>query len=538
MSYVYQTFSVGQVLTAAQVQQIQDDARDHVHGQAGVVDYVYAKTGVRQAIQACAIDTGGRNAAIGIGAGLRITLDGTPTSFIISASGGFDAYGGPVETMEVITADSSDIIGADLPVSNISYIYRSLASAWGSTLILPQYGTYFDRTQNAILNYEGTNGSTSIIDAFGNTWTAAGNAQISTARSKFGSSSLLLDGTGDYVQTTEILTIGQSSWQMETWFWIVTNPAPAANEYIFCAVNAAGFGANLYLNNTAGTIKLQMDLSGNGTTNNITSTLGTNTTWTTGQWNKVRLVFDALGGTYKAYLSLNGAAETADISISSTSQICAISTLRLGSSLGGSGFNGNFDGFRFVQGALKNATETPAAAAPAVNDNLVHFFSIPEMKMYEVTSASAAGGTNPGMTARTRTFAAQVDSGAATITAVRNYAIQGRYDSFWQDTFPTVATFTSFSHNIGVIPERAQLLAKFKGGATAGGMLNGETIVPLTSVAAAEYEPFHLPRTNKSIGFTTGANQAIAYVSETAGTIIATPTLANWSYRVIAERGW
>jgi microcystin-dependent protein len=38
MAYSYQTFSVGQVLTAAQVQQIEDNIRDHEHGQDGVND--------------------------------------------------------------------------------------------------------------------------------------------------------------------------------------------------------------------------------------------------------------------------------------------------------------------------------------------------------------------------------------------------------------------------------------------------------------------------------------------------------------------
>lgn len=36
MAYVYQTFSVGQVLTAAQMQQVEDNIRDHVHGEDGV----------------------------------------------------------------------------------------------------------------------------------------------------------------------------------------------------------------------------------------------------------------------------------------------------------------------------------------------------------------------------------------------------------------------------------------------------------------------------------------------------------------------
>lgn len=45
----------------------------------------------------------------------------------------------------------------------------------------------------------GTNGGTSFPDAKGITWTRSGNAQTSTAQSAGGGSSMLLDGTGDYL---------------------------------------------------------------------------------------------------------------------------------------------------------------------------------------------------------------------------------------------------------------------------------------------------------------------------------------------------
>lgn len=42
MSYSYQNFSFGQVLTSAQMQQVEDNIRDHVHGQDGVSDAILA----------------------------------------------------------------------------------------------------------------------------------------------------------------------------------------------------------------------------------------------------------------------------------------------------------------------------------------------------------------------------------------------------------------------------------------------------------------------------------------------------------------
>lgn len=58
----------------------------------------------------------------------------------------------------------------------------------------------------ALLALNGSNGSTTFTDDTGRAWVGAGNAQISTAQSKFGGSSLLLDGSGDWIQTTESLS--------------------------------------------------------------------------------------------------------------------------------------------------------------------------------------------------------------------------------------------------------------------------------------------------------------------------------------------
>lgn len=56
-----------------------------------------------------------------------------------------------------------------------------------------------------LCHFDGTNGSTTITDNSGSpkTLTAQGNAALSTAQFVFGTASLLLDGTGDYVDTPD-----------------------------------------------------------------------------------------------------------------------------------------------------------------------------------------------------------------------------------------------------------------------------------------------------------------------------------------------
>ena len=50
------------------------------------------------------------------------------------------------------------------------------------------------------------------------TVTAIGNAQVDTAQSKFGGACLLLDGAGDYIQTTESIGFGTGNFTIEGWF--------------------------------------------------------------------------------------------------------------------------------------------------------------------------------------------------------------------------------------------------------------------------------------------------------------------------------
>jgi hypothetical protein len=55
-----------------------------------------------------------------------------------------------------------------------------------------------------LLTLNGTNGATSTVDEAGShTITFNGNAQLSTGQKKFGTASLLLDGSGDYLDVSQ-----------------------------------------------------------------------------------------------------------------------------------------------------------------------------------------------------------------------------------------------------------------------------------------------------------------------------------------------
>lgn len=70
------------------------------------------------------------------------------------------------------------------------------------------------------MHMDGANGSTTFTDLKGRVLTRYGNAQISTAQSKFGGSSLYLDGNGDYLvvpASTDFLFTGDFT--IEAWVY-------------------------------------------------------------------------------------------------------------------------------------------------------------------------------------------------------------------------------------------------------------------------------------------------------------------------------
>ena len=74
-----------------------------------------------------------------------------------------------------------------------------------------------------LLHGDGANGSTTIVDSSSSpkTVTAFGNAQISTAQSKFGGASILFDGAGDYLNVSynNLLDLTSGDFTVEAWVW-------------------------------------------------------------------------------------------------------------------------------------------------------------------------------------------------------------------------------------------------------------------------------------------------------------------------------
>jgi hypothetical protein len=96
-----------------------------------------------------------------------------------------------------------------------------------------------------LLHGNGTNGSTVITDSSGSpkTVTAVGNAQISTAQSKFGGASIAFDGSGDYLTVPQqtSLYFGSDNFTVELWAYRVG----IGGEILFWNANSSAYGTRI-----------------------------------------------------------------------------------------------------------------------------------------------------------------------------------------------------------------------------------------------------------------------------------------------------
>jgi hypothetical protein len=323
------------------------------------------------------------------------------------------------------------------------------------------------------------------------------------------------------------------SWTVDMWVRWNALPGAGVNQFVYNNTVTTNIGAVLFLNNNVGTIKLLLSLSSNGSSADIANaTLGTKTSWATNTWYHIALVFDALAGKYFVYVD-----GVQDQAVTSTSRICKTALLRLGSDHNNANaFNGWIDSFRFLRGAClypNGTTFTPPAAAAAVTDAPVHFFSIPEMKMYEITSASASAGTDPGMTQRNRVFLGEATTSGVAVTSARSYAYRGRND------FQTasVAAGTAFvgSHNIGTIPLVTRL--DLVNTTQEGGYRPADVVTYMPNyfdgTTQRAYSVFLDPREVRVVT----ASGVGAVVQKTANNLVALNSGA-WRFKVYLSRGW
>ena len=202
-----------------------------------------------------------------------------------------------------------------------------------------------------LLHGDGANGSTTITDNSPSpkTVTAVGNAQISTAQSKFGGASIAFDGSGDYCTTPY-----SSAFNLEVGNWTIELFA-----YPSTFSGAHGlFGSADVMSNTGLVVrffnnKLQFWVNGFG---NLVQQVEGNST---GTWYHIALARN--GSTNTLYL--NGSAIGSNTQTPVIGSPSNVAIGRTFSSLDSEYFNGYIDDLRITKGIARyTANFTPPAA--------------------------------------------------------------------------------------------------------------------------------------------------------------------------------
>jgi hypothetical protein len=274
----------------------------------------------------------------------------------------------------------------------------------------PYYGAV-----SLLLHGDGTNGSTTIVDNSPSpkTVTAVGNAQISTAQSKFGGSSLAFDGNGDYLilTTTSDFAFGTSDFTIEFWAYVPT--AEASNLLpIFDNDYNSGGGVAVAIRQNDGFFGIAPQAGGVGFNYCVFSA-----SFTLNTWNHFAMV--STGGAYKAFLngsecSLTSGSTTA-LSISRSSGTTAIGLLIQQPSFDMGGY---IDDFRITKGVARYTADFTPPTQPFISVN-------PRDSYYDPVSLLLKGDGANGSTTI-------VDSSPTTktVTAVGNAQISTAQSKF------------------------------------------------------------------------------------------------------------
>ena len=199
-----------------------------------------------------------------------------------------------------------------------------------------------------LLHGDGTNGSTVITDSSGSpkTVTAVGNAQISTAESKFGGSSIAFDGNGDYLSVSGAKTNISGDFTAEGWIY---RNIETIGYFFDARLDGLGNSPGVFFN--TGQLFLFVD-----SLTRITISAPSLQTWL-----HVALVRQA--GIYSLYL--NGVASATTYSNSSAFQLFGLDLLTVGArgSRDIAFLNGYIDDLRITNGVARyTANFTPPTA--------------------------------------------------------------------------------------------------------------------------------------------------------------------------------
>jgi hypothetical protein len=218
-----------------------------------------------------------------------------------------------------------------------------------------------DAYTTVLLHFDGADASTTMTDSnFGgsaHTWTAAGNAQLDT-ESKFGSASLQLDGTGDYISTPDHADFFFGAGDYTIDFWFNRNGGNGSFRTIaYCQHSESPFRAWEFQLTSGNVVRFISYYPSLGTV-----TLSGTTAFTATGWHHVEVVRNGVNLT----LYVDGVQEATNATLSTHAILNSDGVLYIGAEFDGGGqyYNGWLDEFRISKGIARHtAGFTPPTGA-------------------------------------------------------------------------------------------------------------------------------------------------------------------------------
>jgi len=190
-----------------------------------------------------------------------------------------------------------------------------------------------------------------------------GNAQISTAQSKFGGSSMYFDGTGDYLLSVprQPLALGSGDWTVEAWVYLTA--APVEFTALFCSWNYYTSGYNGNFIGRVSTSNLWTSFNGQGDQIAINGTYS----WTQNTWFHMAWVrFGSTITVYRDGVSIGSTTDSKNLSDSENGLLIGVN--RTNGTIGGGSptqyITGYVDDFRVTRGIARYTSNfTPPTTA-------------------------------------------------------------------------------------------------------------------------------------------------------------------------------
>lgn len=217
--------------------------------------------------------------------------------------------------------------------------------------------TILDASYNSVsllLHGDGSNGSTTFVDnsPTPQTFTVAGNTQISTAAAKFGGASMKFDGAGDYIYSAGSAEVAFGTGDFTVEFW-VRRSAVGVTQFVIGVQAPSGSAADrwsLYFL-AANTLNFY-----NGNTIKLTST----TTFAVGTWYHAAVCRSA--GTARLYV--NGVQEASVADVVTYTAAATRPLIGTDTDFVSLPFNGYIDDLRVTKGVARYTTAfTPHVSA-------------------------------------------------------------------------------------------------------------------------------------------------------------------------------